>query len=145
MDCSIMYCLWLSFINLLCHHFSNHKLPSPILCSFASLFFSVSHTSNTEFSEVKGQRTKLHKIKFISYRIATARGDRTQPNLKNLSDQFESKHNPFGSEPDLISFKSQTDPTQPEPDPTRLDSTRNQMTYNPIEIYQRSKKTQYVN
>jgi hypothetical protein len=40
--------------------------------------------------------------------------------------------------PDPIFYESQTDPTRPDP-------TQDQMAFNPIEIYQRSEKTQHVN
>jgi hypothetical protein len=35
--------------------------------------------------------------------------------------------------------------TRPDPNPTWSDPPRDQMTFNPIKIYQRSEKTQYVN
>jgi hypothetical protein len=39
----------------------------------------------------------------------------------------------------------QIHPIRPDLNPTRFDPTRDQMAFNPIEIYQRSEKTQHVN
>jgi hypothetical protein len=59
------------------------------------------------------------------------RGGRIRPDLRNPPD-------PSGPEPDPTQFFKKVKLTRPEP-------TRDQMTFNPIEIYQRSEKTQHIN
>jgi hypothetical protein len=66
------------------------------------------------------------------------RGGRTRPDLRNPSDSSE-------SEPDPIWFFKKVKLIRFDPNPTRPDPTRDQMVFNPIKIYQRSKKTQHIN
>jgi hypothetical protein len=62
----------------------------------------------------------------------------TRPDLRNPSD-------PSGPEPDPIQFFKKIKLTRSDPNSTRPDLTRDQVAFNPIEIYQRSEKTQHIN
>jgi hypothetical protein len=66
------------------------------------------------------------------------RGGKTRPEPRNPSD-------PSGSKSDPIQFFKKVKLTRPDPNSTRLDPTRDQMTFNPIKIYQRFEKTQHIN
>jgi hypothetical protein len=69
----------------------------------------------------------------------------TKSDLRNSSDSSGFKY-------DLIYFFkkikliwSEPNLTRSDPNPTWPDSTRDQMTFNPIKIYQKYEKTQYIN
>jgi hypothetical protein len=88
----------------------------------------------------KGCEKKLVEICIYRPKIMSkaTRGDRIRPDLRNLSD-------PSGSEFDPIQFFKKVKLIRLDPNLTRPDPTRDQIAFNPIEIYQRSEKTQHIN
>jgi hypothetical protein len=67
--------------------------------------------------------------RFVKFQVKVAEPDPSREIRPIRSDQ---------NRPDLIFLKSQTNLTRPDP-------VQDQMTCNPIEIYQRSEKIKYVN
>jgi hypothetical protein len=72
--------------------------------------------------------------------ICLYRGGRIRPDLRNPFDPSGSKPDPNLIRSIFLRKSNWSDPIRTRPDPIR-----DQMAFNPIEIYQRSEKTQHIN
>jgi hypothetical protein len=89
---------------------------------------------------------KKRKFKFTSpVRMSpTGRGGRIRSDPRNPSDPRNSS-DPLRSEPDPTWFFKKVKLIRLDLNPTRPDATRDQIAFNPIEIYQWSEKIQHIN